>query len=93
MSIRCAAHITVVPATIATGLLMVADPELCMQYTVLTAHTQEQLVIEASPIKWCGLHQILRDPRVCRFKLSPLQNQYLAVEPSKNGGFLPGEPA
>lgn len=64
---------------------------VCLQFTVLTGHSQEQLVSEGSPIKWCGWHQVLKDPRVCRFKLSPLQDQYLAVDPAKSGGILPGE--
>lgn len=76
-----------------TGGFHVLDDLLLVQYMVLTGHSQQQLVSQATPIKWCGWHQILKDPHVCHFKLSPLQDQYLAVKPSYKGGFLPGKPA
>ena len=65
-----------------------------VQFTVLTAHSSKELVSrgEVAAVRWCGWHNILVDPRVCHVSLSPLQDQFLAVEPGEGGGlFTPGK--
>ncbi|KAF6266577.1 hypothetical protein COO60DRAFT_4338 [Scenedesmus sp. NREL 46B-D3] len=65
-------------------------------YTVVTAYTEQQLrdEVNLTQVKWCGLQQLVSEPAVCRFSLSPLQDTYLAVRVAEDGGlFGKGGPA
>jgi hypothetical protein len=55
---------------------------LQLQYKVLEAKSSTALVARnATVIRWCGWEHIVKDPRVCHFSLSPLQDHHLAVDP------------
>lgn len=64
-----------------------------LQYTVLTANTEQQLIAgNATPVKWCGFNNILHEPRICSFTLSPLRDHFFAVDAGESGGmFAAGE--
>jgi hypothetical protein len=61
-----------------------------MQYTVVTSGTEQQLreEVDLAPVKWCGLRQLVSGPAVCRLSLSPLQDNYLAVQPVESSGLF-----
>jgi hypothetical protein len=61
-----------------------------MQYTVVTTVAQHQPSSEEdlAPVKWCGFRQLVSEPAVCRFSLSPLQDNFLAVQAADNGGLF-----
>lgn len=65
-------------------------------YTVVTTAAHQWTSPEAlfAPVKWCGFRQLVSEPAVCRFALSPLQDKFLAVQAADSGGiFGKGGPA
>jgi hypothetical protein len=62
-----------------------------MQYTVVTStghHQQQRSEADYTPMKWCGFRQLVSEPAVCRFALSPLQDTFLAVQAADAGGLF-----
>jgi hypothetical protein len=61
-----------------------------MQFTVMTSGNEQELRNEAdvTPAKWCGWRQLVSEPAVCRLSLSPLQDNYLAVQAAESSGLF-----
>jgi hypothetical protein len=61
-----------------------------MQYTMVTSGTEQQLrdEVDLSPVNWCGFRQLVSEPAVCRLSLSPLQDNYLAVQAAESSGLF-----